>query len=187
MPAGRPSEYSDEIAAEIVRRLSAGETLTRICADDHMPERTTVWRWTCGERGAPDTFGNDYARAREEQAAVYFDEVVDLSDGAAEAADAIADEASERVDAKQAASEYRRVYSEEIQARRLRVDSRKWVLARMNRRKYGDSSNVKLSGDSESPIRTTQTHVEITDLLTDEQQAEFAKLARQALQQGAGK
>lgn len=186
MPAGRPSEYSDEIAAEIVRRLSAGETLTRICADDHMPERTTVWRWTCGERGAPDTFGNDYARAREEQAAVYFDEVVDLSDGAAEAADAIAEEASERVSDRNAAQEYRRVYSEEIQARRLRVDSRKWVLARMNRRKYGDSSNVKLSGDSEAPIQTQNVHLEIEALPEDERKLAL-QLVHSALQRGAVK
>lgn len=127
-------EYSDELGAEICRRIAEGESVRSICKSDGMPRPETVSRWVT-ER--PE-FGQLYARAREVQAEVYFDEVIDLADGAAEAADALAEEAASLADDKHAADVYRRVYSEEIQARRLRIDSRKWRLARMNRAKYGD-------------------------------------------------
>lgn len=60
-PAGRPSLYSDELAAEIVQRLSAGEPLTIICRSDHMPCDDTVRAWA--DRN--EAFSRDIARARE--------------------------------------------------------------------------------------------------------------------------
>lgn len=47
------SAYTPELAAEIVRRLYAGETLTAICLDEHMPTRQTVNNW----RKANEAFG----------------------------------------------------------------------------------------------------------------------------------
>lgn len=136
MPTGRPSIYSDELAETICRRIAEGESLSRICSDPGMPTATTVREWDRRDR---DGFSARYARAREEQADRYFDEVADIADGAAEAAEALALEAEAREeDPKRAAEAYRRTYSEEIQARKLRIDSRKWMLARMNRTKYGD-------------------------------------------------
>lgn len=56
----RPSIYTEEIADEICERLANGEFLVAICADDHMPHRTTVFRW---ERESPD-FATRCAHAR---------------------------------------------------------------------------------------------------------------------------
>lgn len=42
---GRPSSKTPDVVAEIIERLSNGEPLARICADDHMPHFSTVWRW----------------------------------------------------------------------------------------------------------------------------------------------
>jgi len=42
---GRSSIKTPEIVEELIERLSAGEPLARICADDHMPHFSTVWRW----------------------------------------------------------------------------------------------------------------------------------------------
>ena len=72
---GRPSFYSDDIALTICTRLSEGEALKRICADDDMPHRTTVNAW---RRDRP-AFSAMFARARE-----------DCSDTMAEAAVAVA-------------------------------------------------------------------------------------------------
>ena len=42
---GRPSGYTQEIANEIVDRITEGETLADICRDDHMPGYRTVFDW----------------------------------------------------------------------------------------------------------------------------------------------
>src|SRR5690349_21171315 len=34
---GRPTSFTPEVQEEILRRLEAGETLMRICADPHLP------------------------------------------------------------------------------------------------------------------------------------------------------
>lgn len=59
--AGRPSLFTDEIAAEICERLSEGETLRSICRDEHMPAWRTVYDWIEGNTG----FSAAFARARE--------------------------------------------------------------------------------------------------------------------------
>jgi len=73
---GRPSEYSEKIAAEICRRLSGGQSLNKICSDKHMPDRSTVMSWCEND----DDFSRKYARAREAQAEFLADEIIDLSD-----------------------------------------------------------------------------------------------------------
>lgn len=76
MPAGRPSAYTDEIAACICARLAEGESLRKICEDKDMPSREAVRLWL----GQNDKFLGQYTRAREEQADHYFDEIVEISD-----------------------------------------------------------------------------------------------------------
>jgi hypothetical protein len=58
---GRPSLYSPEIAEEICERLASGESMRRICQDEHMPGRRTVEGWMDAD---PD-FRAKCARARE--------------------------------------------------------------------------------------------------------------------------
>lgn len=57
---GRPSIYSDELAAEICERLANDESLNTICRDDHMPTRQAVHEWIADDR---DGFRDKYARA----------------------------------------------------------------------------------------------------------------------------
>ena len=42
---GRPTDYTLELATLICERMVEGETLRKICADDDMPHRSTVFRW----------------------------------------------------------------------------------------------------------------------------------------------
>jgi len=50
-PGGRPSKRTPEVVEEIARRLAHGEPLARICADEHMPDFSTVWRWEEEDEG----------------------------------------------------------------------------------------------------------------------------------------
>lgn len=128
MPIGRPTAYTDELAAEICKRLSEGESLLAICRDEHIPNRSTIHDWVLGlVDGVPDDFPDNYARAREMQADVYFDQVVTIADE-----------------------------TDDAPLGRLRTDSRKWVLARMNRAKYGDRTEVGLgNGAGSGEVRFT--------------------------------
>jgi hypothetical protein len=53
-PRGRPSTFSDELAAEIANRLPfADGGLAEVCAADDMPSETTVYRWLAADRSWP--------------------------------------------------------------------------------------------------------------------------------------
>ena len=43
--AGRPSDYTDELADEFCNRVSEGRSLASVCADDDMPSQQTIYRW----------------------------------------------------------------------------------------------------------------------------------------------
>ncbi len=72
---GRPSDYSPEIGLAICHRLAAGESLRRICTDENLPNRSTVFTWL---HQFPD-FRMAYIAARECGAEALADEVVDMA------------------------------------------------------------------------------------------------------------
>ena len=132
---GRPSLYTDKLAAKICQRLAEGESLRAICADKAMPAISTVMGWLFD--GNHDGFSEQYARAREAQAEIRADEIVDIADDAS--GDFTADK-----DGKLAAN------NEHIQRSRLRVDARKWIAAKLLPKRYGDK--LQHTGDGGGPI-----------------------------------
>ncbi len=125
--AGRPSLYTDQLAAKICRRLAEGESLRAICADKAMPAISTVMGWLFD--GNHNGFSEQYARAREAQAEIRADEIVDIADD--DTNDFTADK-----DGKLVAN------SEHIQRSRLRVDARKWIAAKLLPKRYGDKLDL---------------------------------------------
>jgi len=113
----RPSKYTTDLGDDICRRLAAGESARQICRDDAMPAMSTLMKWLTDSDKV--TFSEQYARARDCQADYYADQIVDIADELSEAA-----EASELARAK------------------LQIDSRKWKVARMSPRKYGDKQQI---------------------------------------------
>jgi hypothetical protein len=113
---GRPSLYTEALAAEICRRLAEGESLRAICTDKAMPAISTVMGWLFD--GKHDDFSAQYARAREAQAELRADEITDIADGVEHGA------------------------SEAVQAARLRVDARKWIAAKLLPKRYGDKLDL---------------------------------------------
>jgi len=73
---GRPSDYTDELAANICSRLASGEPLVRMCREEGMPSVVTVYRWLASNVD----FRNMYARAREDQADTLADEIAEIAD-----------------------------------------------------------------------------------------------------------
>lgn len=131
---GRPTDYSDDLAGVICGRLADGESLRSICRGEGMPSVSMVMRWL----GANDQFREQYARAREVQAESMFEEMLEIAD----------DGRNDWVEKEQGNA----VDHEHVSRSKLRVDTRKWMLARMAPKKYGDATNIKLSGDAENPL-----------------------------------
>lgn len=73
---GRPTLKTPELSAEICRRVAEGEPLKNICRDPDMPAWTTVHDW----RHAYETFRKELAKAREQQAEAWADEMPSISD-----------------------------------------------------------------------------------------------------------
>jgi hypothetical protein len=131
-PAGRPSTYNGEVAAEICRRIVAGEGLRGICAEPGMPHRDTVYGWLA----VHPTFSDQYARAREHQADAWADELRDIADdGRNDFMDrVVADGSVERV-----------LDSEHVQRSKLRIDTLKWLMSKHAPRRFGDKVAVDVS------------------------------------------
>jgi frataxin-like iron-binding protein CyaY len=119
---GRPSGYTQEIGDSICDRLAEGESLRSICRDDAMPAMSTVFRWLATD----ESFAEQYARAREEQADALADEIVAIADESDVATKVDGEQVTLALDATA------------IARNRLRVDARKWVAAKLKPRKYGD-------------------------------------------------
>ena len=136
----RPTDYTEELAADVCVRLSDGESLKGICSDEDMPHRSTVFRWL----GANQAFRDMYARAREEQADSLADEIVSIADE--ECTMVRSSKHSTKDDDDDGNTEV--VFDSSAVARnRLRVDARKWVAAKLKPRKYGEKVELEHSGE----------------------------------------
>lgn len=137
MLPGRPSTYSEEIAAAICERMANGESLREICSEDAFPPESTVRGWAVDD---VDGFSARYTRATQIRAAKLFDEIVEIADtqkSGVKTTTKTDAEGNESVDV---------VEADMLEHRRLQVDARKWVVARMHPKMYGDRQDVAHSG-----------------------------------------
>jgi hypothetical protein len=72
--------FDDAIADEIVERMIHGESMLKICADAHIPDRATIYRWMDAR---PD-FATRCARAREGLADFLVDQIEKMADATTE-------------------------------------------------------------------------------------------------------
>lgn len=123
--AGRPSDYLPEVAADICSLLADGESLRKVCERPGMPNKATVFRWLAQRA----EFRDQYAKATETRADAIFEDMFDIADSVNEEAAAVA-------------------------KARLRIDTRKWALARMNPKKYGDKVSQEIDHKSSDGTMT---------------------------------
>lgn len=121
---GRPSIYSEETVSLICSLLAEGQSLRKICALETLPHLSTVMRWLFEPSDFRDYFQEQYRRARQMQAEIHADEMVDIADDSSE------DEIF--------TDEGRRLCNKEFVARsKLRVETRQWVASRLLPKVYG--------------------------------------------------
>lgn len=141
MPGGRPSDYTPEIVSEICELIANGMSVREICRAEHMPDMRTVFRWLAKH----DEFRQQYARAREAQADYLAEEILDIAD----------DGQNDWMDRQVAPGVFARVQDQEaINRSRLRVDARKWIMSKLQPKKYGDKVTQEHTG-GEKPVEHT--------------------------------
>jgi len=76
MPAGRPSDYTQELADEICSQLAEGISLRTVCKPDDMPNKGTVFRWLRTQEG----FSDQYAKAKADSADALLEDMLHIAD-----------------------------------------------------------------------------------------------------------
>ena len=130
---GRRSTYTEPIGRAICKLLSDGWTLAQVCRQPGMPKRPTVIGWAID---AKHPFADIYARARRVAYEGMADEIRDISDnGVNDWMDREFGDRTERV-----------IDHEAVQRSKLRVDTRKWLLAKALPKIYGEKLDLKHDG-----------------------------------------
>lgn len=141
---GRPSLYTPEIAAEICKRMSDGESLRQVCRDEHMPHESTVRLWHVEDR---EGFSTQYARAREAQADRWAEEIIEIAD----------DSTNDWMQIENARGRIIDVPDQEVlQRSKLRVDTRKWLMSKLLPKRFGDKVQAEMTGEGGGPIKVEQ-------------------------------
>lgn len=143
---GRASSYTEASGKEICKRISQGESLISICKDEDMPSKFTVLKWL---RDFPD-FTTHYARAREDQAEHYLDQIADIADNCTDDVMFLVTAGDDESEPGQSAKAV--IKHSAIQRARLQIDARKWIMSKLAPKKYGDKTSVEMGGIDGKPI-----------------------------------
>lgn len=73
---GRPSTYSEDVAARICAEMAEGKSIRAICKADDMPAVSTVFLWLAKHK----TFSEQYLRAQQDRTVAWAEEIVDIAD-----------------------------------------------------------------------------------------------------------
>jgi hypothetical protein len=137
MPAGRPTDYNEEITDIICERLASGESMRAISRDETMPAMSTLFLWLRTHEG----FSEQYAKAKEESADALVEDMLDIADN----------QVSQPlvVNGKPVEIDGRLIETKDgpsVQHAKLRVDTRKWAASKLKPKKYGDRLETHHSG-----------------------------------------
>lgn len=121
----------DKIFQLILLEIEEGASLRSILRRDDMPNRNTFFSWIYEDVDK----SNQYARSCEVRADNIFEEILEISDE--KYGTYIDERGNEKID------------SASVQKKRLQIDSRKWMLGKMQPKKYGDKSGLDIETENE--------------------------------------
>jgi len=164
----RPTIRTNELEDDILSRIACGESLRGICAENGMPNITTVIRWLA----ADEDFARKYTRAREMQAEILADEMLDIADN----------DKSDRIDIKDKDGNIIRTEQNNVAVARskLKLEQRRWWAEKLRPKVYGNK--VAVGGADDMPAIKTSQQLDVSNLSLDELEVLGA-----ALQKSLGK
>lgn len=131
---GRPTKLTKKLGLEICQLIAEKHTLRQIEARENMPAKGTILSWNFKEGEIYEWFQNQYARAMKIRAYGWAEEIVDISDDGS-------NDYYER-EGKDGKS-HTTFDHEHVQRSRLRIDSRKFLMAKALPKIFGDKSEEK--------------------------------------------
>ncbi|WPX40128.1 hypothetical protein QET93_011350 [Akkermansia sp. N21116] len=131
---------------DICEAVASGKSLTHACKVQKVSRASFLRMCELDEERR-----NEYVRAREACLEVWADEIIDISDEAEIVANTPFTGGSA------------------VQAKSVRIDSRKWILSKLLPKKYGDASKLELTGADGGPV-------EVVEQRTAEEDKRFAEM-----------
>jgi hypothetical protein len=136
MATGRPTIFTAELGTKICERIADGKSVRSIVHDETMPSSSTIFRWLLDED--KKEFWEQYAKARDIQAELMFEELLEIADSSV----------NDYMEREYESGGTQQVINHEaIQRSRLRVDTRKWYLSKVRPKKFGDKLDMTSGGD----------------------------------------
>jgi len=130
---GRPTKYSEEITDRICEVISnSSKGIHAVCQEEGMPSPSTVFKWLSENK----TFSDKYARAKEAQADFMGEEMINLADTYRKTEiEYHSDQGSSTTT------------QDNVQRSKLQIEARKWLMAKLHPKKYGDKMDVTTDGE----------------------------------------
>lgn len=160
---GRPGMYTDKLGDEIIERMEAGERITSICRDPHMPRYGTLCNWeeeTVEVNGIHilkyPKFSTRFARARVRNAEWQLIEAGEFLDDAAEP---VINVRTGRPFKDEKGRVLTRLTREAIAHAQSRASFRQWVAERLVSR-YRPKQTVEQTGPNGGPIQTQNANAD---------------------------
>ncbi len=151
---GAVSIFTPALFGDICDQISRGESLSAVCRKPEMPHKSTVLRWL---RDRPE-LRDRYVQARDDLMEYWASDILEIADdGTLDTIPGLNKYGDEVMVPNHA----------NVQRDRLRIDSRKWMLARLKPQVYGDHVQVDVSGE-------VQHKVDITSLSAREKMRRLA-------------
>lgn len=122
-------EQKNEIVNKVCDRILRGEPMRDILSDKDMPAASTFLIWVSED----DAKSKQYARAMEIRGELLFQETLDIADNGSNDWMVIND--PDNLGYK--------LNGEHVQRSRVRIDTRKWYLSKLNPKKFGDKIDRK--------------------------------------------
>lgn len=127
------SERIEKLFIEICDYIEEGKALRTILRDKDMPSSKTFYEWLDSDKEKVKL----YARATEIRAENIFEDMIEIAD----------DGTNDFMTITKGDLQYN-VEDKEVTSRsRLRLDTRKWILSKLQPKKYGDKLDVTSDGD----------------------------------------
>lgn len=142
----RPTDYTEAQADLICEQIaSTTRSMKSVCQLLDIPVGT-VLAWLAREA----TFQEKYARAKEMQADLLAEEILDIAD----------DGSNDLMTVVKGNEAYEVENKEVVNRSRLRVDSRKWIASKLKPKKYGDKVTQEITGADGGPLQITGMQIQ---------------------------
>ena len=150
-PKVRAQKDATQFVDEVFRRISLGESLRAVCADLKdfgCPTSSAFVQRVMDDN--PPGIATRYARARELQCEAWADEIYEESRTA---------KIGEKTERDANGSVVKVTTGDTVERSRLSVDAKKWLLAKLHPKKYGEKVQVDSSQTGQQTIRIEVVHV----------------------------